>query len=83
MDDYVLYLTRDKFPPPAQSSLSGKRHTARISVVDQPCEDGLQGKNTNRDFFLIIIFSFMVGSGCPDHSIFAVYTYRLCCPETN
>ena len=51
MDDYVLYLTRDKFPPPAQSSLSGKRHTARISVVDQPCEDGLQGNNTNRDFF--------------------------------
>ena len=65
MDDYVLYLTRDKFPPPAQSSLSGKRHTARISVVDQPCEDGLQGKNTNHDFFLNYYFQFHGRFGLP------------------
>jgi len=43
MDDYILYLSGDKFPPDAQSSLTGKRHTARICYVPHEAEDGLQG----------------------------------------
>jgi hypothetical protein len=38
----VLYLSGDKFPPDAQSSLTGKRHTARICFVPQTPEEGLQ-----------------------------------------
>ena len=57
----MLYLTGDKFPPPAQSSLSGKRHTARISIVDQPCEDGLQGnaKKTLVISVFYVVFRFL------------------------
>ena len=46
MDDYILYLSGDKFPPDAQSSLSGKRHTSRICYMPHGVsEEGLQGKN--------------------------------------
>ena len=34
MDDYVLYVSARDFPPDAQSSLAGKRKTARLCHVE-------------------------------------------------
>ena len=34
MDDYVLYVSGKDFPPDAQSSLAGKRKTARLCHVE-------------------------------------------------
>ena len=42
MDDYVLYISGGKFPPDAQSSLTGKRKTARILHVEQEEEESYQ-----------------------------------------
>jgi len=42
MDDYVLYISGGKFPPDAQSSLTGKRKTARICHVEQEDEESYQ-----------------------------------------
>ena len=42
MDDYVLYISAREFPPDAQSSITGKRKTARICHVEHEEEDSYQ-----------------------------------------
>ena len=42
MDDYVLYISGGNFPPDAQSSLTGKRKTARICHVEHEEEESYQ-----------------------------------------
>ena len=42
MDDYVLYVSGRDFPPDAQSSLAGKRKTARLCHVEHEEEETYQ-----------------------------------------